>query len=391
MGIWPQWRGPNRDGVCPALPARLPTKSEFRWEAKLTSEGVGGIAATREFVIVGSRNASDSTDVFTCHRMNDGSEVWRISYPADGNLDYGNSPRATPLIVDDRVVLLGALGNLTVAELSTGKRIWQKSFHEEFRAEPPTWGFCGSPIKVDRQINGADAPMIVVQPGSNDASLVALDLASGERVWKSPGQQPGYASLILAHVGTTQQLIGYDKTSLGGWDIQGNRIWTVTPEIEGDFNVPTPIFVEPRLFVATENNGARLFEFDSLGKINRDPLYHCNELMPDTHSPAVVGDFICGISNGFYCLRKDNLTLVHELKDHAFDEYASIISDGKTRILVTTIAGEILLLEITAEECKIVGRLRITRDDEILSHPAIVDGQLIVRFGRKLVCLPLAD
>jgi ABC-type phosphate/phosphonate transport system substrate-binding protein len=63
-GAWNQFRGPQRDGVTPWLPATLPAKPAFAWEFPLPSDGVGGIAATEKLVIVSGRDRLDRTDFF---------------------------------------------------------------------------------------------------------------------------------------------------------------------------------------------------------------------------------------------------------------------------------------------------------------------------------------
>jgi hypothetical protein len=61
---WNQFRGPNRDGTTSWLPEKLPARAEFTWQKELPADGVGGIAATSEAVIVGTRDALDGNDVF---------------------------------------------------------------------------------------------------------------------------------------------------------------------------------------------------------------------------------------------------------------------------------------------------------------------------------------
>lgn len=371
------------------MPDELPPEPKFRWQTRLSSEGVGGIAATNEYVIVGSRDLLDHEDVFTCHRLHDGQEVWQIRYPAPGRLDYGNAPRSTPLVAGETVVMLGAFGHLVAAELSTGKIIWQHEFQSEFDARLPIWGFCGSPILAEVEDDGVDKQVCIVQPGAIDASLVAFDLADGNVVWKIAGRGPGYSSFILAKVNGQSQLIGYDEHTLGGWSLQGKRLWTITPEFEGDFNVPTPLIIGNRLFVTTENNGSRLFTFDAQGKINSRPDSSFEDLAPDTNTPVATKDMICGISHGLYCLTQQDLVQRHLLHDSAFDDFASVISDGKNKLLITSFAGELLLVEVSPSDCRIKSRLQLTDEEEIMAHPAIVGNQLIVRFGRKLMCLEL--
>jgi ABC-type phosphate/phosphonate transport system substrate-binding protein len=66
---WPQFRGPKRDGSVSWLPDSLPAVSQFLWSVSLPSDGVGGIAATEDVVVVGGRNAQDKADVFFCSTL----------------------------------------------------------------------------------------------------------------------------------------------------------------------------------------------------------------------------------------------------------------------------------------------------------------------------------
>ena len=127
---------------------------------------------------------------------------------------------------------------------------------------------------------------LIVNPGAPEASLVALGLYTGEVIWKTPGGPPGYGSLIVGTFGGVRQIVGYDADSLGGWDPNtGQRLWTLAPEKKGDYNVPTPVNVFGQLLVATENNGTRLYDFDSQGRILPVPVAQTRELAPAPRRP----------------------------------------------------------------------------------------------------------
>ena len=91
-GDWPGWRGANRDARVAWLPDSLPDAANFEWTVELAGEGLGGIAAAKGLVVIGSRDVLDQNDVFQCFNMHDGTLVWEHAYPALGKLDYGNSP-----------------------------------------------------------------------------------------------------------------------------------------------------------------------------------------------------------------------------------------------------------------------------------------------------------
>ncbi len=63
---------------------------------------------------------------FVCLDPVSGGELWRLTYAAPGQLDYGNSPRATPLIADPVVYLLGAMGDLHCVDIDSGDVRWHK-------------------------------------------------------------------------------------------------------------------------------------------------------------------------------------------------------------------------------------------------------------------------
>ena len=260
---WPGWRGPHRDGRVAHLPARLPTQPKIIWTRDLPGRGLAGLAATAREVIVADRTAADDQDLILCLDADTGAEHWRRAYPTEGQIrDYGNAPRATPLIEGERVYTLGGLGNLQCLRLRDGEVLWTRHLARDFQAGVPTWGYCASPLLVDGRL--------IVNPGAPDASLVALDAATGRECWRCPGLPAAYASFIIGTFGGRRQLVGYDEKTLGGWDpATGERLWTLVPPNEGDFNVPTPIDAGGQLLLTTENNGTRLYGFDPAGRLRQ--------------------------------------------------------------------------------------------------------------------------
>ncbi len=148
---WPGWRGANRDGHAAWLPEKLPAAPRVVWRKPLHGTVLAGPAVADGFVVVADRDLFDTKDVFHCLRAADGAKVWDLEYPAAGNLDYGCSPRATPMIYAGRAYLLGALGALHCVKLATGEAVWKKDLATDFGAERPDWGWTGAPLIVDNE------------------------------------------------------------------------------------------------------------------------------------------------------------------------------------------------------------------------------------------------
>jgi outer membrane protein assembly factor BamB len=280
---------------------------------------------------------------------------------------------------------MGAFGDLHCVNLADGKVIWRKNLLAQFGAKPVTWGMCASPLVIDEKV--------IVNPGAPKASLVALERSTGKVLWTSPGGPAAYASFIVGNFGGKRQIIGYDAASVGGWDIEtGKRLWMLIPPEEGDFNVPTPIDVGGKLLLTSENNGTRLYGFDSQGKIVPEPEAENLDLAPDTSTPVVIDGKVFGCWTELFCLDlTDGLKAHWTAEDEAYEDYVSLIA-SRDRLLITTTQGELVLADTNAGQYKLVSRLRIFDDgSEVLSHPAIVGKHLYLRSATSVCCVLLAE
>ncbi|WP_231962163.1 PQQ-binding-like beta-propeller repeat protein [Symmachiella dynata] len=355
------------------------------WEIKLAQPALGGIAATESFVIFGSRSLDDRKDLFQCYDTLAGLKLWELEYAAEGELDYGISPRTTPLIYGDLVFLFGALGDLHCVDLLSGEVQWKTNVRKAFvaTAEMP-WGYCGSPLLVDGKL--------IINPGAANASLVALNPKTGQVLWKSPGKASGYGSLIAGRFGGKLQIVGHDADSLGGWDPNtGKRLWTLKPPQENDFNVPTPINVDGQLLVSTENNGTRLYRFKDNGEIDPKPVAENAQLNPDTSSPVVVGDRLFCVHYVLWCLNANGkLERIWRLRDAALSKHGVIIASSDRLLVIGD--GELLLLDPLADKPRIISRVKIFEDKvPPYSHPALVGTKLFIRSENRLKCLDLSN
>ncbi len=216
---------------------------------------------------------------------------------------------------------------------------------------------------------------------------MALDPDTGAEIWRCPGDHVGYGSLQVAKHGGKRQIVGHDATTLGGWEIaNGRRLWTLRPEIPGDFNVPTPLALNGKLLITTENNATRLYDFDTTGKIRPKPVAVQSRLRPDMSSPVAVGRRLFCVHRFLYCLDLDHgLNELSRLRDESLGDYAAILAD-KQRLLVVG-KGELLLLDAAQPE-KVISRRRVFEEHaELYSHPALVGDRLFLRGESTLKCL----
>jgi len=357
------------------------------WSYPLPNQGIGGVAATDEFVIVTSRDRSDGMDVITCVDTISGVAFWQHTYQATGNLDYGNSIRATPLITEAYVVSMGAFGDLRCLDLETGEVVWSKHLVRDLHGVMPQWGYAASPIVVDGRV--------IVQPGGDTVSIAALELETGNVVWTAPGRQAAYASLVESTAGGSPQVIGFDYRTFGGWDVSdGRRLWEVKPRVANDFNVPTPILSSRGVILTSENNGTRLHPWGEQGSADPMPNSEFSDLAGDTHTPILMGDYLVGVDRGLFVLDVGNqLQRVGHYSEPSLDGFCSLIG-SQDRVLVQCERGELLLVELafhgaenTGESTgvRVLDRMRVGDENtQILAHGAMAGSMYLVRLSDRL-------
>ena len=93
---------------------------------------------------------------------------------------------------------------------------------------------------------------------------------------------------------------------------------------------------------------------------------------------------------GLHCLDlANNLKPLWTGKDSSFFEHASLIG-APGRLLVTTSNAELILLDASASEMKILGRQKtLAGESGLLSHPALVGSRLYLRGSGEIVCVNL--
>lgn len=385
---WPGWLGPERNGRVEWLPDSLPATLDIVWSRPFLRPGMGGLAATDRHVFVGDRDAANRADVFRCLDAASGEERWSITQPAMGQLDYDNLPRATPLLYQDKVLFFGAFGDLVCAEIETGRVVWRTNVRLKFLAlDKLPWGTCSSPLLVD--------DMVIVNPGAPRASIAALDAATGDVRWQTPGEPQGYGSLIAATLGGVRQIVGHTQSTLCGWNAEtGKILWSVTPRTGGDFNVPTPIVIGDQLLVATENNGGRLYRFREDGAIDPEHVAVNTKLNPQMSTPIAVGQRVFCVNRRFDCFdAADDLKTVWTSRDRVFCEFGAAIATD-SRVLVQGRGGELVLIDVSGTEPAIVSRSLLTADKtaaaaELLTFPALVGSRLFLRNETAVMCIEL--
>ena len=140
---WPQWRGPNRDGVwreTGIVEKFAGPELEIKWRVPIASGYCGPTIANGRVYAMDRLTAPVSTERVHCFDEQTGAPVWSYSYECPyATVRYPAGPRASVVIDNGRAYALGSTGRLHVFDAATGKLLWETVMAGPGRATPATY------------------------------------------------------------------------------------------------------------------------------------------------------------------------------------------------------------------------------------------------------------
>jgi len=251
---WPQWRGPNRDGVISSFtePKSWPEKLTRKWKVDV---GLGYATP----VVIGNRvymfARQGDEEVLGALDADTGRVLWRTTYPAAFTISpaaarHEKGPKATPTFADGKLFTLGMTGIVSAFDAATGKRLWQTP-----PSQPgPLYHTSMSPL-VDRGL-------AIVHVGSHGrGALTAFDVNTGVVKWRWDGDGPGYGSPIVAEFDGTRQIITFTQDNLVGVSAStGALLWKRRFETNYTQNCITPVLYGQTVIVSGLDKGVTAFK-----------------------------------------------------------------------------------------------------------------------------------
>jgi outer membrane protein assembly factor BamB len=416
---WPQWFGPQRDGVwresgiMDAIPAEgLPV----RWRSPV-SGGYSGpaVAEGRVFVTDYVRREGDASNDPSSRRELQGSErvlcfaqasgrlLWRYEYECPYKISYPAGPRATPTVDGDRLYTLGAEGHLLCLAVETGNVIWSKQLQEAYHIEAPLWGFAAHPL--------IDGDRLICVVGGEGSVAVAFDKKSGGEVWKAvSASEPGYCAPTIITAAGTRQLLIWDADKLNGLNpATGESYWTLPLKPDFGMSIAPPRQVGDYLFASAIRNVAAVMKLDSKrpgAEITWQARGPKESVFCAISTPFVEDGVVFGTDCNSGALIGADLMTGEQLWEtfdattgdrRASHGSAFLVRQGQRYILLSE-TGHLIFAKLTRTGYEELGRTRVIEPTGeafgrpvVWSYPAFAGRCLFVRNDNEIVCLSLAS
>jgi outer membrane protein assembly factor BamB len=372
---WPQWRGPNRDGVSAEKgllqdwPAGGPP---LAWKASGAGEGYSSFAASNgRLYTLGARGGTEYVVAFD---IATGKRLWEVAHGRRFSNDRGGGPRATPTIEGSMMYAYGASGDLSAIEIggAAPRVVWAINVLKQFGGSNITWGLSESPLVLSDRI--------LINAGAPNASIVALKKTDGSVIWKSQGDEAGYSSAVLHEAGGIREAIFFTGERALGVDVNtGKLLWSYGQVANRTANIATPIVKGNRVFLSSVyGTGAALLELmPANGGITAREVYFTRQMKNHHASSVVIGEHLYGFDDAILKAMKFDSGQI-AWQDRSVGKGSLVFADN--RLYLYSENGVAGLAEASPQAYKEHGRFQLkTGSLPTWSHPIVSGGRLYLR------------
>ena len=401
-GDWPQFRGPNRDGVSAetGLLKAWPTEGPKKlWTVPGLGGGYSSVAVVGGTIYSTGLKPDGQEHLFAL-AASDGHELWSTPIAAKQKVGYDEGPRSTPTVADGRVYAVSMGGTLACVSAADGKPVWSKSYVKDFGGSVQAWGYSESVLVDDGKVYAT--------PCSKVAAMVALDAKTGETVWKATvkdaGGAGGYASAVKATVGGVPMVINLLGKSGGVTAFHattGKVLWQYARIMNGTANIPSVLVNGDLVFCSTgySDGGAALLKMTANGtqvSVQEMKYSKANDLQNHHGGMVAVGGTIYfghGHNQGYPAAVEfaTGEVLWKESKPTSGGQGSAAIVAADGLIVLRYQNGVVASFKANPKEFEPVSSFKIPEPSGKPSwqHPVIANGKLYLRDQDKLHCFSL--
>jgi outer membrane protein assembly factor BamB len=389
---WPQWRGPQLNGVSREtnLEVKWDTKTNITWKLALPSWS-GATPIIWDNLIFLNVGDGDSLALWAIDR-NTAKPRWQRPI-GGGNHRENKQNMSSPSPVTDgsRVWVMTGTGALKAFDFG-GKELWARDIQKDYGRFGLNWGYASSPLLHEQML------YVQVLHGmrTDDPSYVMkIDGLTGKTLWKV--ERPTNAIRESPDSYTTPALLRYGNTTeivITGGDVvtghdpaTGKELWRadgLNPRNNPSYRiVASPIVHGQLVYAPTRERPLLALKAGGRGDVTTSHKVWSHDSGPDVPTPVTDGTY-------FYIVRDNGVMFCVDAKTGQPiwgpqrlrpGTYSSspVLADGKLYI-----SNEDGLTSVIKAGPKFELLSENPLDDYILSSPAVSDGQIFIRTAEYL-------
>jgi outer membrane protein assembly factor BamB len=392
---WPQWRGPNLNGVSGEknLPFRWSTEENILWKLALPSWSGSTPIIWQSFIFL---NVADGDNLqLWCVDRKKGDVLWKRPLGA-GNVKLRKQNMSSPSPVTDgrNVYVMTGTGILKGFDFS-GKELWTREIQKDYGEFGLNWGYASSPLLMD------DSLYVQVLHGmkTDDPSYVLrIDKKTGKTLWKverstaAIRESPdAYTTPGLLRYGKNVEIVITGGDCVTGHDpATGKELWRangLNPENNPFYRiVASPVIFNDIIYAPTRVRPLLALKAGGRGDITSSHVLWSTVNGPDVPTPVTDGKYFYVVNDRgiVWCLDAKTGEEIYGQQRLKPGTYSASPVLGDDKIYITNEDGLTTVLkagpkfEVLAENAL---------NDYCLSSPAISERQIFIRTAQQLFCI----
>jgi outer membrane protein assembly factor BamB len=401
-GSWPRFRGADFDNISKEKVKLAETWDSgappLLWSVDL-GEGHAGAVVSDGRVYVMDYDEENRRDILRCFSFDDGKEIWRRGHDIYIKRNHGMS-RTVPAVQGNYVVAMGPMCQVMCVTADSGRFLWGLDVAREYESEVPLW-YTGQCVLID------DSLAVIATGGK--ALLAGIALETGEVVWETPnpnGWKMSHSSVIPMTIFGRRMFV---YSAIGGLVAVGadgadtGQVLFETGKWQHNVVAPSPVYVGGGKIFMTAGYGAGSmmlqvrFENDVFAIEPIQTLKPGDGLSAEQQTPIFVKDHLFAIlpkdagalRNQFVCASPDDCSkfVWSSGKTNRFGLGPFLIADDKFFILSDD--GVLTATRVGVSGYQQLAQAKILDGHDAWGPLALVDGRLLARDSRRMVCVDL--
>jgi outer membrane protein assembly factor BamB len=394
---WPQWRGPDLNGISHEtnLPLRWTTEDNIVWKLPMPDRSGATPIIWGDYIFLNVGEAHLGDLYLWAVNKKSGTVLWK-KLLGGGNTFLRKQNMSSPSpVTDGKTVFVMTGTGVFKAFDYTGKQLWERDIQKDYGKFGLNWGYASSPLLHE---NDLYVQVLHGMKTKDPSYILRIDKNTGKTIWrverptKAIMESPdSYSTPTLAKVDSHLELIVHGGDCLTGHDLAtGKELWrangfnpdndpnyrTIASAVVYDGIVYTPSRVKPLL----------AYRAGGSGDVTKSNLVFAFQHGPDVPTPVTDGKYFYVVDDRgvVYCLDAKTGAQIYGGKRIAPGTYSSspTLADGK--LYITSEDGVTAVIK-AGPEFEVLAENNV--NDYCLSTISVSGGQLFLRTSQALWCI----
>jgi outer membrane protein assembly factor BamB len=395
---WPQWRGPQLNGVSgeKGLPVKWTTEENIAWKRPMPSRSGATpiIWNSHIFLNVALQDATGDLELWALDRGK-GEVIWK-KHLSGGNNRQRKQNMSSPSPVTDGTTVWALTGTGILKAFDfKGNELWMRDIQKDYGAFGLNWGYASSPLLHQGALF---VPVLHGMKTDDPSYILKIDGKSGKTLWRverptdAIRESPdAYTTPALLQAGNRTEIVITGGDVVTGHDpATGKELWRadgLNPENIPSYRIVASPLVAGGLIIApTRVRPMLAIKPGGSGDVTESHKVWSFDRGPDVPTPVSDGRllYVVGDSGVVYALDVKTGQVVYGPERLRSGTYSAspILADGK--IYVTSEEG---VTTVFAAGPKFALLAENAVDEYTLSSVAISNGQIFLRTEAHLYAI----